>query len=219
VTGDGTAEVVSVNVGMPRTVVRQGKPVTTAIYKRPVAGRVAVRGVNVDGDDQADRSVHGGVDKAVYAYAREDYEWWGTELGTEAPEPGTFGENLTVAGTDLNTAEVGERWRVGSAVLEVSEPRFPCFKLGIRMGDPRFLKRFAAARRPGTYLRIIEEGELGAGDRIQVSHRPGHGITIGLFTEAYLGDRGRLVELLSADALSQSWRTWIMERRATRARR
>jgi MOSC domain-containing protein YiiM len=215
----GPAEVVSVNVGMPRTVVHEGRAVTTAIWKRPVTGRVAVRGINLDGDDQADRSVHGGVDKAVYAYAREDYKWWGAELGTKALEPGMFGENLTVAGIDLNAAEVGERWRMGSALLEVSEPRFPCFKLGIRMRDPRFLKRFAAARRPGTYLRIIEEGELGAGDRIQVANRPGHGVTIGLFAEAYLGDRGRLVELLAADALSQAWRTWITERRAKRASR
>jgi MOSC domain-containing protein YiiM len=212
------AEVVSVNVGMPRTVMHEGRAATTAIWKRPATGRVAVRGVNLAGDDQADRSVHGGVDKAVYSYAREDYEWWSAELGTEALGPGTFGENLTVVGIDLNAAEVGERWRVGSTLLEVSEPRFPCFKLGIRMGDARFLKRFAAARRPGTYLRIIEEGELGAGDRIQVAHRPGHRVTIGLFAEAYLGDRSRLVDLLAADALSPTWRAWITERSAKRAR-
>ena len=215
----GMAELVSVNVGVPRTVQHEGKLVTTAIWKRPVTGRLAVRGVNLEGDDQADRTVHGGVDKAVYAYAREDYEWWGAELGTEALEPGMFGENLTVAGIDLNAAEVGERWRVGSALLEVSEPRFPCFKLGIRMGDAKFLKRFAAARRPGTYLRIVEEGELGAGDRIEIDDRPGHGVTIGLFAEAYLGDRSRLVELLAADALSQAWRTWIDERTANRTER
>lgn len=215
----GVAEVVSVNVGVPRTVEHEGKTVTTAIWKHPVPGRVAVRGVNLDGDDQADRSVHGGVDKAVYAYAREDYAWWGAEFGTEALAAGTFGENLTVSGIDLNAAEVGERWRVGSALLEVSEPRFPCFKLGIRMGDPRFLKRFAAARRPGAYLRIIDQGELGAGDRIEVVDRPGHGVTIGLFAEAYLADRSRLVELLAADALSQAWRTWIHERTANRTAR
>lgn len=215
----GVAEVGSVNVGRPRTVEHEGKAVTTAIWKRPVTGRVAVRGVNLVGDDQADRSVHGGIDKAVYSYAREDYEWWGTELRTEALRPGTFGENLTVSGLDLNAAEVGERWRVGSTLLEVSEPRFPCFKLGIRMRDPRFLKRFAVARRPGTYLRVVEAGDVGAGDRIEVIDRPGHGITIGLFAEAYLGDRGRLVELLAADALSPMWRTWIHERTATRTDR
>ena len=216
---DTAGSVLSVNVAEMRQIQRHGELVWTGIWKHPVTGPVAVRGVNLEGDDQGDRSVHGGVDKAVYAYAREDYEWWGAELGIETLDAGTFGENLTVAGSDLNAAEVGERWRVGSALLEVSEPRFPCFKLGIRMGDPKFLKRFAAARRPGTYLRIIEEGELGAGDRIQMAHRPGHGVTIGLFAEAFLGDRRRLVELLAADALSPTWRAWITERRANRARR
>ena len=213
----GPAKVVSVNVGVPRTVKHRGRVVTTAIWKRPVRGRVAVRGVNLAGDDQADRSVHGGVDKAVYVYAREDYEWWGGELGTETLAAGTFGENLTVSGFDLNAAEVGERWRVGSALLEVSEPRFPCFKLGIRMDDPKFLKRFAAARRPGLYLRIVEQGELGAGDGIDVVERPRHRVTIALFAEAYLGDRSRLVDLLAADALSAGWRAWIRERTANRA--
>jgi MOSC domain-containing protein YiiM len=133
------------------------------------------------------------------------------------PQAGTFGENLTVSGLDLNAAEVGERWQVGSVLLEVSEPRFPCFKLGIRMDDPRFLKRFAAARRPGLYLRIVEEGDLGAGDNVDVVERPGHGVTIGLFAEAYLRDRSRLIELLGADALSATWRAWIVERTASRA--
>ena len=213
----GVAQVVSVNVGTPRTVEHNGKEVTTAIWKRPVTDRIAVRGVNLDGDDQADRSVHGGTDKAVYAYACEDYRWWSAELGTEALQPGTFGENLTVSGIDLNAAEVGERWRVGSALLEASEPRFPCFKLGVRMGDAKFLKRFATARRPGTYLRIIEEGALGTGDRIEMVDRPGHGVTIGLFAEAYLGDRSRLDELLTADALSHTWRTWIEKQARPRA--
>jgi MOSC domain-containing protein YiiM len=217
--GAGVAEVVSVNVGLPQTVEHNGKQVTTAIWKRPITGRIAVRGVNLEGDEQADRSVHGGVDKAVYAYAREDYEWWSAELGSGALEPGTFGENLTVSGIDLNASEVGERWRVGSALLEVSEPRFPCFKLGVRMGDAKFLKRFAAARRPGAYLRIIEEGELGAGDRIEIVDWPGHGVTIGLFAHVYLGDRSRVGELLTADAISQAWRTWIEEQACRRARR
>jgi MOSC domain-containing protein YiiM len=212
-------KLISVNVGVPRTVKYEGRAVTTAIWKDPVAGRVPVSGVNLDGDDQADRSVHGGVDKAVYAYAHEDYEWWGVELGTGALAPGTFGDNLTVSGIHLNAAEVGERWRVGSALLEVSEPRFPCFKLGIRMGDAKFLKRFAAARRPGTYLRAVEEGDVGAGDRIEVVDRPGHGVTIGRFAQAYLEDRGLLVELLAADALSQMWRNWIHERTAVRSTR
>jgi MOSC domain-containing protein YiiM len=204
-------KLLSVNVGRPRLVRYNGEAVSTAIWKTPVDGRVAVRGVNLVGDDQADRTVHGGVDKAVYAYSREDYDWWETELG-EPLAPGTFGENLTVAGIDPTAAVIGERWQVGSVLLEVSEPRFPCFKLGIRMGDARFLKRFALARRPGTYLRIVEEGELGAGDQIELVSKPPHGVTIGQFTEAYLGDRQALRDLLAAEELAPRWREWIEER-------
>jgi MOSC domain-containing protein YiiM len=157
-----TAQVLFVNVGGVRTVDVGDGTVETAIWKSPVEGRVPLRGVNVSGDDQADRSVHGGEHKAVYAYAWEDTLWWQEELGREL-EPGNFGENLTLSGVDVPEAVVGERWQVGSALLEVSEPRFPCFKLGLRMGDPRFVKRFAAARRTGTYLRIVEGGDVGAG--------------------------------------------------------
>ena len=207
---------VSVNVGTPRLISYRGKRVMTGIWKEPVDGRVEVRGVNVDGDEQADRTVHGGVDKAIYAYSREDYEWWEGELGRPM-EPGTFGENLTTSGIDLNDAVIGERWRVGSAVLEVSEPRFPCFKLGVKMGTQRFIKRFAKARRPGTYLRIAGEGEIGAGDSIEMSDRPGHGVTIGEFAEAYLGDRDGLKRILEAEQLSESWRSWIIDALAKRA--
>ena len=111
--------------------------------------------------------MHGGDAKAVYAYAREDYEWWEGELGRELA-PGTFGENLTVRGVDVSGAEPGERWRIGSTLLEVTEPRRPCFKLGVKMDSLRFLKQFAAAGRPGKYLRIVEEGELQAGDAVEV---------------------------------------------------
>src|SRR3954453_17354138 len=204
------ARVLSVNVGPVRDVAWRGEVVSTAIWKSPVEGRVALRGVNLAGDDQADRTVHGGPDKAVYAYAREDYEWWASELGRSL-EPGTFGENLTVAGLDLNAALIGERWEAGTALLEVSEPRFPCFKLGIRMGDPRFLRRFAQARRPGTYLRIVSEGDVGAGDPIEVASRPEHGVTIGKFANAFLADRKQLPDLLAAEQLSDDWRSWIAD--------
>jgi MOSC domain-containing protein YiiM len=177
-----------------------------------VEGRVAVRGVNVDGDEQADRAVHGGPHKAVYAYAREDIDWWQDELARELPN-GVFGENLTVRGLDLGTALIGERWRVGSAVLEVSEPRFPCWKLGVRFDDPKMLKRFAAARRPGTYLRIAEEGELQAGDSVEVISRPDHDLTIAAFAHAFLGDRSQLGRLLIPE-VSQGWREWVAEQAA-----
>lgn len=158
--------VVSVNVGQPRTLEWRGRAVTTAIWKRPVEGPVPVAGVNLDGDDQADRRVHGGPDKAVYAYATEDYAWWSAALGPL--EPGTFGENLTTAGLDLDRAAIGDRWHVGDAVLEVAQPREPCFKLGIRMGDDGFPDRFAEAGRPGAYLRIVRPGSVRAGDTIRV---------------------------------------------------
>jgi MOSC domain-containing protein YiiM len=207
-----SSRVLSVNVGGVRTVELGDRTVTTAIWKSPVPGRVRVQGVNVSGDDQADRTVHGGEDKAVYAYAWEDTLWWQAELGREL-EPGNFGENLTLTGVDVPAALVGERWRVGSALLEVSEPRFPCFKLGLRMGDPRFLKRFAAARRTGTYLRIAEAGEVGAGDPIERVSRPDHDITIGLFAEAYLGDHSLAPRLLDAPQISDAWRDWARNRR------
>ena len=211
------ARVLSVNVGGVRTIDVGDRTITTAIWKSPVEGPVPVRGVNVSGDDQADRSVHGGEHKAVYAYAWEDTLWWQEELGRELV-PGNFGENLTLGGIEVPDAVVGERWRVGSALLEVSEPRFPCFKLGLRMGDPRFLKRFAAARRTGTYLRIVEEGDVGAGDRIEIVARPDHGVTIGLFAEAYLGDHALAERLLEA-ALAPRWREWAEEKRAPQTRR
>ena len=158
--------VVSVNVGEPRTVEWRGRSVTSAIWKHPVDGPVLVAGVTLDGDDQADRRVHGGADKAIYSYSSEHYAWWSTQIGALAP--GTFGENLTTSGVDFNTARIGDRWRVGTTLLEVAQPREPCFKLGIRMGDDTFPERFAEALRPGIYLRIIEEGTVAAGDSIEV---------------------------------------------------
>ena len=205
----------SVNVGRLRPIPYRGKQVMTGIFKEPVRGRVAARGTNLEGDEQASKSPDGGFDNAVYAYAREDYEWWEAEL-SEPMEPGRFGENLTTTGVELNDALVGERWRVGTVLLEVSEPRFPCFKLGVRMGTQRFVKRFAEARRTGTYLRIVEDGELGAGDAIEVVERPDHGVTIGRFADAYLGDRDRLAELLVAERLSDEWRSEIEGRIAER---
>jgi MOSC domain-containing protein YiiM len=197
----------SVNVGTPREVSWRGRTVRTAIWKAPVAGRVRVRGVNVDGDDQADREVHGGVDKALYAYAAEDLAWWSGQLGRELA-PGSFGENLTVRGLDVSGALVGERWRAGSTLLEVAQPRTPCFKLGIRMGSQRFPRRFAAAGRPGAYLRILEEGELGAGDPVEVVHRPGHGLTVAEVARIYHADHAGAARLLEVPELADGWRQW-----------
>ena len=171
-------QVLAVNVGAVRTVDWHGAAITTGIWKAPVAGRVAVHGVNLDGDDQADRSVHGGADKAVYAYASEDYEWWSTTR-TGPLALATFGENLSTAGIDLNACMIGDRWQVGSALLEVAQPRTPCHKLGIRMADDGFPARFAHAGRPGAYLRIIVPGDVGAGDLIVVEGAAPPAVRIG----------------------------------------
>ena len=152
------SRITSVNVGKPQAVEYRGRTVSTSIFKSPVDGLVRVEGVNLVGDEQADRSVHGGVHKAIYAYASEDYAWWGDQLGREL-RPGMFGDNLTTEGIDVSETVVGQHWTVGDVLLEVSEPRIPCYKLGIRMEDGRFPIAFSAADRPGTYLRIVAEGQ------------------------------------------------------------
>ena len=204
----------SVNVGPIRIVEWRGDRVATGIWKSPVAGRVSVQGVNVVGDDQADRTAHGGIDKAVYVYAREDYNWWAQQLGYELG-PGAFGENLTVRGMSATDAVVGERWRIGSVLLEVSQPRLPCYKLGIRMNDAGFPRRFANAGRLGTYLRIVEPGALAAGDPIEVVHRPGHDLTVSDVAHIYLRDHRQVDRLLQVRELSEDWRRWACDRRRT----
>jgi MOSC domain-containing protein YiiM len=201
------SRIISVNVGAARLVEFRDHTVSTGIYKSPVAGPVRVEGVNVAGDDQADRRVHGGMHKAVYAYASEDYEWWSRKLG-RAVGAGTFGDNLTTETVDLGDAVVGQRWRINDVVLEVSEPRMPCYKLGIRMEDPDFPVAFAAADRPGSYLRIIEEGSLTAGDRIEIGPPPSHGLTVADIARIYSRDRHEAGRLLEAAELSEPWRRW-----------
>ena len=170
-----------------------------------------VVGLNVEGDDQADRGVDGGPDKAVYAYAREDTAWWGCDLGREL-RPCAFGENLTVDGVDVSGAVVGERWAVGDVVLEVCQPRLPCAKLGIRFDDPRMVRRFAEPERPGAYLRIVAEGELGAGDVVEVGPRPAHGVSVRLVSRAILLDETLLVRAAAAPELPAGLARWMGER-------
>ena len=201
-------KVQSVNVGKPRQVEWHGRIVETGIWKKPVEGSVRIEGVNLEGDGQADLRVHGGPDKAVYAYSAEDYEWWSGELGRDLA-PGTFGENLTVSGLDLAGALIGERWSVGSAVLEVSQPRLPCSKLGIRMKDPDFRDRFDDAGRFGTYLRIIEEGSVAAGNAVEVLSRPDHDLTITELGRASPHQTPETVnKILSTPGVPASWTDW-----------
>lgn len=205
-----TGTVRSVNVSAVRSVEIGGDAVTTGIFKQPAAGRVPLRGVNLAGDDQADRNAHGGPDRAVYAYAAEDYDWWNAKLGRVLP-PGTYGENLTLHGVDVSGARIGERWRVGSATLQVTSPRVPCFKLAHVMNDPRFVRAFAQALRPGAYLRVIEEGDIAAGDSVEVVARPDHQLTIAEMARIYFFDRKRIRDMLVAPELTDEWRAWAIE--------
>jgi MOSC domain-containing protein YiiM len=206
--------VVSVNVGAVRTLdFDDGHVVTTGIWKEPVQGRRAVGPIQIAGDDQADRSVHGGPDKAVYVYALEDLEYWAAEL-SQPVTLGLVGENLTTRGVAVTGAVVGERWRIGSALFEVAQPRVPCFKLAIRLGDRHFPRRFAAAGRPGAYLRVIEVGEVGAGDAVEVVSQPGHGLTVGDVARIYHHDRGEAPRLTGVAELPPEWRQWAAARAA-----
>jgi MOSC domain-containing protein YiiM len=170
-------EIVSVNVGRPRSLTVKGRERVTGIFKEPITSRVAVRGDSVGDDVQMDKQHHGGPFQAVYVYALEDYEWWSRELKLDLV-PGTFGENLTTRGIDLSLARVGERWRVGTVELVVTSPRIPCSTLASRMEQPGFVKRFAAAERFGAYCQIAGSGDIGMGDALEVLHRPDHGVTV-----------------------------------------
>jgi MOSC domain-containing protein YiiM len=199
--------VLSVNVGKAHEFEYNGHPAKSAIWKFPVSGRIAVRGVNIDGDDQADRKAHGGPDKAVYAYAVEDTRWWEQQIGRSLPY-GAFGENLTTEGSDVNSALIGERWEIGTLMLEVSEPRIPCWRLGVRMNDKLFPRYFTEALRPGSYLRIIVEGNIAAGDEIRLIEKPDHDLTIRDVFRIYTRDHDEIGRLLAVPQMSESWRRW-----------
>jgi MOSC domain-containing protein YiiM len=199
--------VLSLNVGSPREFEVRGKHATSSIWKTPVDGPLRAMGVNVEGDDQADRQAHGGPDKAVYAYAIEDVRFWEAEQGRALPLS-ALGENLTTSGIDVSSAVIGERWEIGSALLEVSQPRVPCWKLGVKMEDPGFPKKFTRAGRPGAYLRIVCEGTLAAGDAIRVVDRPAHGVSAADVFRIYTRERGKAGGLLDIPELSEEWREW-----------
>lgn len=204
--GTPAPSLISVNVTELRELtVLDGRTVKTGLFKQPAAGPVMVRRDGLEGDSIGDRRAHGSPDQAVYAYAREDQEWWAGELGRELDE-GFFGQNLTTAGVATSAAVVGERWRIGGAMLEVAGPRLPCFKLAARVGDRGFEKRFGAARRPGAYLRVIEEGPVEAGDAVLVAHRPEHGVTVTEVSRAALGEKRLRGRALEAPALHRDLR-------------
>jgi MOSC domain-containing protein YiiM len=202
--------VVSVNVSTVRTRIHRGRTHRTAIGKQPVAGRVAIEALGCEGDAQADHRYHGGPERAVYAYAAEDYAWWSERLDRPLA-PGIFGENLTLAGIDVSGARIGERWRVGTAVFGVTAPRVPCSKLGMAMDDAHFVKAFAEALRPGAYLRVLEAGTIAAGDPAEVLSRPAHEISVATMADIQLFDRARIPDALALPDLPEFLRTWALD--------
>jgi len=200
---------VSINVSLPRTFERDGQTVTTGIFKKPVEGAVRLRALNLDGDAQADLSVHGGPFKAVYAYPVEHYATWARELGRSDLAHGQFGENFTVAGMLETEVLIGDRYRIGEALVEVSQPRMPCGKLALRMASSTFPKRFLASRRTGFYLRVLEEGLVEAGDPITREGRSADGVSVhDLVGLAYLhdDDPDKAARALRLPDLPPSWR-------------
>jgi len=215
---DGSVmQVVSVNVGLPRTVRRNGRDVTTGIFKKPVEGRVRVRRLNLEGDRQADLSVHGGAAKAVYAYPLEHYAFWREQLGEDLPF-GSFGENLTVERLPLeDEVAVGDRFRIGTAELVVTQPRLPCHQLGLRLGREDMGKRFLVSGRTGYYLAVEVEGDVQAGDGVEMLARHPARIPVAEITRVYASDRDDLatIERLAAlDALPDDWRAYFAKRLA-----
>jgi len=210
--------VVSVNTGRVQELALPRGTAQSAIVKRPRSGSVSTVEFGLEGDEQADPVAHGGPDQALYAYALEDYEWWEGEL-ERSLSAGTFGENLTTSGFDPNDALVGERWRVGSALLEVTQPRLPCFKLAARLELPTFVRTFAEHRRPGSYLRIIVHGAIAAGDAIARESRPAHEVSIREFFRVYVDKTADPTPLLAIPQLSASWHEWAQRELQARSTR
>ncbi len=200
---------ISVQVGLPRTVLQNGEEVSTGIFKIPVQKRLRMHALNLEGDRQADLSVHGGQDKAVYAYPSEHYAWWKNELPGVALPWGSFGENLSTQGLSEDDVCLGDRFAIGEAEVVVTQPRLPCFKLNLKFQRDDMIKRFLASRRTGFYLRVLREGEIGAGDAILRVHRDENRVSISDALKVYLGldDSGELrARALRVEHLSASWR-------------
>lgn len=209
--------IISLNVGRPRLVVWEGRTVSTGIYKTPVAGRVVLRTLNLDGDRQADLTVHGGPDKAVYSYPSEHYGRWRGELPDMELPWGMFGENFTVEGLDESSVNIGDRFRVGEAEVTVTQPRMPCYKLGIKFGRADILKRLLASGRTGFYFSVRREGEVGAGDEIELIGRDENNVTVADITRLYVRDKHDVKTMrraVAVEALPESWRDHFLQQLA-----
>jgi MOSC domain-containing protein YiiM len=211
-------KIISLNVGLPQEVSWHGRSVTTGIFKEPVTGRVMMRKFNLDGDRQADLTVHGGEYKAVYCYPLEHYSYWKKELPGRDLPMGMFGENLTIEGMLENEVHLGDRFSVGSAEVVVTQPRLPCYKLGIRFGADDMVKRFLASGQTGFYLAVTHEGEVGAGDEIALISRDANAVPVSEITRLYVTKRFTLEDLdslrrmMKVDALPEPWKAYLRER-------
>src|SRR6266568_7993761 len=205
-------KVLSLNVGLPREVIWQGKHVTTGIFKEPIQGRVMMRRLNLDGDQQADLTVHGGVSKAAYAYPSEHYGYWRAELpGMDLPW-GMFGENFTTEGLLEEAIYIGDRFRIGETEVTVTEPRMPCYKLGIKFGRADIIKRFLASRRTGFYFAVVHEGMVGAGDAVELTGREQQEISVADITRLYAFEKDDLESLrraIEVEALPENWKGYF----------
>jgi MOSC domain-containing protein YiiM len=207
-------KLVSVNVGLPQEVIWKGKTVTTGIFKEPVEERVKVRFLNLDGDRQADLTVHGGLDKAIYVYPVEHYEYWRGELPEMELPWGMFGENLTTVGLLEDSVNIGDRFRIGTAEVMVTQPRMPCYKLGIKFGRANMVKQFLDSRLTGFYFSVLQEGEVGVGDAMELISRDENNVTVADITRLYVRQRDDLQMLQRAaqvKALPDGWRDYFQQ--------
>jgi MOSC domain-containing protein YiiM len=211
-------KLISVNCGLPKEVLWHGQIVTTSIYKEPVQGRVALRTLNLDGDRQSDLTVHGGKDKAVYCYQLSHYAYWKAEMRDRPLPPGAFGENFTIDGPGEDSIHIGDRFAIGSAEVVVTQPRLPCYKLGIRFESDGMIRRFLESGRTGFYLAVIREGEVGAGDEIRTLSLDPHSVPVSDVTRLYVAkkydakDAAMVRRALDVDALTDSWKEYFLEK-------
>ena len=207
-------QLVSVNVGLPRKVTWKGRTISTGIFKQPVRDRVMVRLLNLDGDGQADLTVHGGLEKAVYVYPFEHYDYWRSELPDTELTLGNFGENFTTTGLKEDEVNIGDRFQIGTVKLMVTQPRLPCYKLGIRFGRPDMVKRFLVSRRTGFYFSVLQEGEVGVGDTLELVSRDNNNITVADITQLYTHEQNSpelLHRAAQLEALPESWRDYFQQ--------
>jgi len=205
-------KLISLNVGLPRLVLRNGEPVSTGIFKEPIAGRVMMRTLNLDGDRQADLSLHGGPSKAVYVYPAEHYDFWKREFPEMNLPWGMFGENFTTTGFRETEINIGDRFRIGTAEVMVTQPRMPCYKLGLKFGRPDIIKKFLQSERTGFYLAVLQEGEVGAGDAFETLGRDAHDVKVSDITRLYTREKDNtelLRRAIEVEALPESWRGYF----------